>query len=302
MAINEFVVISGKGGTGKTSVTASLAAYVGNAVLTDADVDGANLELALGGNLIREESIIGGKKAQIRPSLCLACGTCADLCRFGAIVPGEPHPSGGVIMAIDHDLCEGCGLCIRICPAKAITLRESKGGSWRHSRTEYGELFHARLAPGGENSGKLVALLRRKARETAQQKHLEFLLTDGPPGSGCPVIATLTGCHRVLVVTEPTPSGLSDAQRVIDLCRHFRRQVSILINKFDLHAGMTEQIERWAQQNGIPVVGHLPYDAVVPKAVRKGVPVLALQPSAWGKALIEAAGRLELPRGARLSA
>lgn len=297
MAITEFVVISGKGGTGKTSVTASLAAYVGNAVLTDADVDGANLELALGGQLVREESITGGKKAQIKPSLCTACGQCADLCRFGAIIPGERHPSGGIIMSIDSDFCEGCGLCLRLCPAGAISLRESKGGSWRHSRTPYGDLFHARLAPGGENSGKLVALLRRKARESAQEQHLEFMLTDGPPGAGCPVIATLTGCHRVLVVTEPTPSGLSDAERVIELCRHFRRQVSLLINKYDLHAGMVERIEHWARNANIPVVGRLPYDPVVPKAVRAGVPALTLPPSAWGKALIEAAEKLELPKG-----
>lgn len=295
MAITEFVVISGKGGTGKTTVTASLAAYIGQAVLTDADVDGANLELALQADLVHEESIIGGKKAEIKPTLCVACGKCADLCHFGAVVPGASHPSGGVIMAIDQDYCEGCGLCIRLCPSKDITFRESKGGSWRHSHTRWGDLFHARLAPGGENSGKLVALLRKKARELAQEQGMSFMLTDGPPGAGCPVIATLTGAHRVLVVTEPTPSGMSDAERVVNLCRHFRRTVSLAINKFDLHAGMTAKIEAWAQASNIPIVGHLPYDSVVPKAVRQGIPVLALPPSPWSNALIEMAQRLELP-------
>ncbi len=295
MAITEFVVISGKGGTGKTTVTASLAAHVGRAVLTDADVDGANLELALQAELVREESIVGGKKAQIKPSLCVACGKCADLCRFGAVIPGAPHTSGGVIMAIDHDLCEGCGLCIRLCPANAIGFRESKGGTWRHSHTKWGDLFHARLAPGGENSGKLVALLRRKAREAAQTQGVEFMLTDGPPGAGCPVIATLTGAHRVLVVTEPTPSGKSDAERVINLCRHFRRTVSLAINKFDLHAGMAADIEQWAASINVPVVGRLPYDPIVPKAVRQGVPVVTLPTSAWSLALVDMAQRLDLP-------
>ncbi|MFZ2955291.1 MAG: ATP-binding protein [Candidatus Ozemobacteraceae bacterium] len=295
MAITEFVVISGKGGTGKTTVTASLAAFIGKAVLTDADVDGANLELALQANLVHEESIVGGKKALIKPTLCTACGRCADLCRFGAVIPGANHASGGIIMAIDTDLCEGCGLCIRMCPSKAITFRESKGGSWRHSKTRWGDLFHARLVPGGENSGKLVALLRRKARELASEQGTDFMLTDGPPGAGCPVIATLTGAHRVLVVTEPTPSGMSDAERVINLCRHFRRTVAIAINKFDLHSGMTSKIEAWAQSSSIPIVGHLPYDPVVPKAIRQGIPVLALPPSAWSKALIAMAQRLELP-------
>jgi MinD superfamily P-loop ATPase len=294
----ELVILSGKGGTGKTNVSASLAAWYNGAVLTDADVDGANLELVLQARKIEEGNFPGRPKAVIKPYLCSACGRCADLCRFDAVSPSTSHQNGGMIMRIDMDACEGCDLCRRLCPTQAITLVETPGGTWKYSTTPYGPLFHAVLAPGGENSGKLVALLRKKARALAEQEQIPLLITDGPPGSGCPVIATITGAHQVLLVTEPTPSGLSDARRVNELCRHFRRPVMVAINKFDLHAGMAAAIEDWARDEAIPVVGRLPYDECVPQAVHAGVPVFSRFPSSpWSRALQEMTRLLALPTG-----
>lgn len=292
--LTEWVIISGKGGTGKTSVTAALAAWCGTSVLTDTDVDGANLELVLQARQATEQRFEGRRKAVIKPSLCRACGKCADECRFDAVHPGAMRPDRGVIMTIDADACEGCGLCKRVCPADAIVMKKTVGGTWRESDTPWGRLFHARLEPGGENSGKLVALLRKKAREYAEAHGMPLLLTDGPPGSGCPVIATLTGAHKVLIVTEPTPSGRSDAERVLDLCRHFRRPVWLAVNKYDLHSGMAQQIEEWARARDLPVVGRLPYDPSVPAAIRRGVPVPSLPPSPWSEALARMAMEIGL--------
>jgi len=296
MELTEWVVISGKGGTGKTSITAAIAARCGSLVMTDTDVDGANLELVLSARQIFETRFEGRRKAVINPSLCQACGKCADECRFEAIFPAAVRADRGVIMRVDTDACEGCGLCARICPAEAIIMKKTNGGTWRHSETPFGHLFHARLEPGGENSGKLVSLLRQEARKFAEEQGIPLLLTDGPPGSGCPVIATLTGASQVLLVTEPTPSGRSDAERVAELCRHFRRPVSLVVNKFDLHLKMAAEIEAWARSCDITVVGRLPYDPVVSAAVRLGVPVPTLPPSPWGEALSEMASRLAFPR------
>lgn len=302
MGVNELVVISGKGGTGKTSVTAALAALVGPAVLTDTDVDGANLELLLAADRRHERRFEGRRKAVIKPSLCAACGRCANECRFEAVFPAAVRADRGVIMRIDPDACEGCGLCARVCPADAIVLRKTRGGTWRRSETPCGTLFHARLEPGGENSGKLVALLRSEARQHAQEQGVGLLLTDGPPGSGCPVIATLTGAQQVLLVTEPTPSGRSDAERVLDLCRHFRRPAALAINKCDLHPGMVAQIEGWARERELPVVGLLPWDPIVASAVRRGVPAPTLGASPWNTAVANLADRLGLPRRAAVPA
>lgn len=295
MGITEWVIISGKGGTGKTSVTAALAAWVGTSVITDADVDGANLELVLRGERVQEGQFAGRPRAVIKPALCTACGRCADLCRFDAVIPSTPHPDGGMIMQIDAQSCEGCNLCVRFCPEGAIRLVPTDGGVWRQARTPWGDLFHARLEPGGENSGKLVALLRKQARQQAGAAGLDLMLTDGPPGSGCPVIATLTGAQQVLLVTEPTPSGQSDAERVLTLCRHFRRPVRLVINKFDLHPTRAAGMEAWARSLDLPVVGRLPYDQVVPEAIRQGVPVLSLPWSPWHEAFAAMARDLGLP-------
>jgi MinD superfamily P-loop ATPase len=295
MKIHELVILSGKGGTGKTSVTASLAAWCGTSVLTDADVDGANLDLVLKAKRGEETAFPGRRKAVIKPSLCSACGICADLCRFEAISPSTPHARGGVIMRIDAEACEGCGLCLHRCPAQAISMQETAGGSWKHSSTPWGELFHAALAPGAENSGKLVALLRKEARERAQQIGISLLLTDGPPGSGCPVIASITGAQQVLIVTEPTPSGLSDARRVLELCRYFHRPVQLAVNKWDLSPDVTDQVVAWAKSENVDVVGRLPYDSVVSAAIRQGIPVWTMPASPWHEAFAAMAAALALP-------
>ncbi len=297
MGLTEWVIISGKGGTGKTSVTAALSTSCGSSVLTDTDVDGANLELVLQAEKVSESRFEGRRKAVINPSLCQACGRCADECRFDAVHPLASRADRGILMRVESDACEGCGLCKRVCPADAISMKKTLGGTWRHSVTPYGHLFHARLEPGGENSGKLVALLRKQAREFAETHGIGLMLTDGPPGSGCPVIATLTGASQVLVVTEPTPSGRSDAERVVDLCRHFRRPVSLAINKFDLHPRIASEVEAWAVEKELAIVGRLPYDPVVPTAIRKGVPVTTLPASRWGEALGEMANRMGFLRG-----
>ncbi len=296
MKPHELVILSGKGGTGKTSVSAALAAWFRGAVLTDTDVDGANLELVLQARKLAEGPFAGRDKARIKPALCTACGRCADVCRFDAVNTSTIHDNGGLIMEIDQDFCEGCGLCAQVCPAGAIAMHPCEGGTWRHSSTPWGELYHAALAPGGENSGKLVALLRKEARARAEETGTPLLITDGPPGSGCPVIATLTGAQQVLLVTEPTPSGLSDLQRVAALCRHFHRPMQLVINKHDLSPVSSDRIEQWAATEQIPVIGRLPFDPVVPAAIRKGVPVTTLPATPWRAAFAAVTTALALPQ------
>jgi MinD superfamily P-loop ATPase len=256
--IKELVVISGKGGTGKTSIAASFAALAGaRAVSADCDVDAADLHIILNPRTIQDHPFAGRQIASISPDKCTACGLCAMHCRFGAVKPSAPEVSTYQVDPLD---CEGCGVCFHVCPEKAITMEETVEGRWFVGETRFGPLVHARLEPGGENSGKLVTIVRRAARSLAEERNLDLIIVDGSPGIGCPVIASVTGATLVLAVTEPTVSGEHDLERVLSLTRHFNIPTAICVNKSDLNPDVAERIEDKALQTGAQVVGRIPYD------------------------------------------
>jgi len=265
-AITELVVISGKGGTGKTSITASFAALAaGRAVLADCDVDAADLHLVLTPEILERHDFVNGREAVIRADDCVGCDVCADLCRFDALRQAR-HPSGKAIYKIDPIGCEGCGVCVRFCPSKAIDFPDRLCGEWMLSETRCGPMVHACLYAAAENSGKLVATVRREARRIAEAKDLPLIITDGPPGIGCPVIALLTGASKVLAVTEPTVSGEHDLERVLQLTRFFEVPVAVCVNKWDINPDVTERIERKAENLGAACIGRVRYDKAVTTA------------------------------------
>ncbi len=265
--MKELVVISGKGGTGKTSIVASFAALAGNAVIADCDVDAADLHLVLSPTIVRREEFSGGKRARIDPELCTACGVCGDLCRFNAIhFDGPGNKLVAKTYRVDPIACEGCGVCAWFCPEAAIEFGPVVNGEWYVSDTRHGPLVHARLGIAEENSGKLVDTVRREARNIAAKTERDLVLIDGSPGVGCPVIASITGAALVLVVTEPTKSGLHDLNRVADLTQHFSIRAMVCVNKWDLNAEMTAEIERQAFRRGLLVLGRVRYDRAVTQA------------------------------------
>ncbi len=283
--MTELVVCSGKGGTGKTSVLASFAALsAGGAVLADADVDAANLHLVLAPRRCHAEPFISGHVAVIRQQDCTGCGTCHDLCRFDAIVR---EPGGdGWRFRVDPAACEGCGVCVHFCPTGAIDFPDARCGEWYLSETPYGPLVHARLEPGAENSGKLVTLVREKARQEAERAGRELILVDGPPGIGCPVTAALTGADVVLLVAEPSLSGLHDLERVVELAAHFGVRALACVNKADLSEELTGRIEQWCAERGVPVAGRIPFDPAVTRAQLEGRSLVEAAPgSAAGRAV-----------------
>jgi len=267
----ELVVISGKGGTGKTSIVASFAALAEKIVLADCDVDAADLHLVLEPKIVRRESFSGGKTARIKPGHCTACGKCEEICRFDAIYFDGPG-NGRVdkTFRIDPIACEGCGVCAWFCAENAIEFAPSVNGEWYVSDTRHGPMVHARLGVAEENSGKLVSTVRKEAAALAEKRGLGLILIDGSPGIGCPVIASITGADLVLIVTEPTLSGLHDLGRVADVARHFEISGLVCINKWDLNPDMATEIERQAKQRGLTVAGRVRYDRAVTDAqVRK---------------------------------
>jgi len=262
----ELVIISGKGGTGKTSVTASFAVLAaGRAVLADCDVDAADLHLVLTPTVVSTTAFISGHEARIQPDRCVGCGLCKQLCRFDApkIVKTAEGRLGYVI---DPVACEGCGVCVHFCPVKAIEFPDRLCGKWMISETRCGTLVHACLNAAAENSGKLVSTVRREARQLAEAQKLSLIITDGPPGIGCPVIASLTGATQVLVVTEPTVSGEHDLLRVLTLARHFEIPTAVCVNKWDINPEMTERIEAKARAAGVQIAGRIRYDPAVTTA------------------------------------
>jgi MinD superfamily P-loop ATPase len=270
--MKELIVISGKGGTGKTSLTASFAALAERKVLADCDVDAADLHLLLEPRIRHHETFFGGQEAHIAAEACTGCGLCAELCRFDAIrADGAAGPSAEVTYRVDALGCEGCGVCARYCPAGAVTLSPAASGEWFISDTRHGPLVHARLRPAGENSGKLVTLVRQHAREIAERDGLDLLLVDGAPGIGCPVVASLTGADLVLIVTEPTLSGLHDLERVHRLVAHFGIPALVCINKSDINVEITREIERRASALGAAVAGTIPYDPAFVRAQLDGL-------------------------------
>lgn len=264
----ELVVISGKGGTGKTTMVGALAASASDKVLADCDVDAANLHLLL--RPIIEEKIAyeGSELAQIEKSKCLGCGNCAEACRFGAIVSEDG------VYRVDPLSCEGCGVCLQVCPAGAVSLKPRLSGWIYVSHTDYGPFVHGELLPGEENTGKLVAAVKMRARAITKDTGAKWLFVDGAPGIGCPVIASLSGAHAVLIVTEPSLSALHDLKRAAELARHFRAKVSVMINKADLAPNIVEKIEMEASEEGLPILGHIPYDEAVIRAQAAGRPVV----------------------------
>ncbi|MBN1664290.1 MAG: ATP-binding protein [Deltaproteobacteria bacterium] len=267
----EIAVISGKGGSGKTTLIASLAMLAENAVLADNDVDAADLHLLLRPVIREVHDFVGGLKMVIDPNKCTACGQCADLCRFGAIHPDGPINDLNVeTFRIDEFACEGCGVCEYICSFDAVTAGPNMVGKWYVSGTAYGPMVHARLGIAEENSGRLVTQVRSVAAQLAKDLGKALILSDGPPGTGCPVIASISGADRVLIVTEPTVSGVHDMERVMELAGHFGIPSLIVINKADLNAQQTERIKAIAQDAGSEVIGEIPFDRNVNDALMAG--------------------------------
>jgi MinD superfamily P-loop ATPase len=275
--MKQIVVLSGKGGTGKTTVTAALAHLASEvpstrAILVDADVDAANLELLLDPQMIESHAFVGGQVAVIAADLCSGCGLCADVCRFNAV-----RADNG-LYTVDPIACEGCATCKTQCPSDAISMLPQISGRWFSSTSRYGPLFHARLSPAQESSGKLVTLLKQQACAHAEEENYPLMIVDGPPGIGCPAIAAVSGADMVIVVTEPTAAGIHDMQRVLDLAAHFGIQSLVCINKADLYPAGTDQITHHCQQNGLPVIGRLPFDLSITEAMVHGQTITAYLP------------------------
>ena len=273
--MKQLVLLSGKGGTGKTSVTAAFAhlaqagPYPILAVLADADVDAANLELVLGCLPVEVHDFLGGLTAIIDPDLCQGCGICDQVCRFGAI------QSNDGCYSVDPLACEGCAACRYQCPEDAIRMEQQQAGSWFRSQTRFGPLFHAALRPAQENSGKLVTLVKQQARLLALDEDYQAILVDGPPGIGCPVISAVSGADLALIVAEPTTAGIHDMQRALATTTYFRIPTLVCVNKFDLYPAGAEQIEAYCQKQAIPSLGRIPFDPLVTEAMAHAEPVTA---------------------------
>jgi MinD superfamily P-loop ATPase len=262
--MKEIVVLSGKGGTGKTSIVGSFAALAQSKVLADCDVDAADLHLLLRPRVKEEKEFWSGQVAFIDKEKCTECDLCQQLCRFGAIKD----------FAVDPVSCEGCGFCYNVCPVSAIAMKGSMSGHSFISQTEYGYLCHAGLGIAQENSGKLVALVRQNAKLIADRDNLDYIITDGPPGIGCPVISSLSGASLALLVTEPTLSGIHDLERVIGVCRHFGVPVLVCVNKYDLNEDNTNRIESYCGKEQIEVAARISFDSVMTEAIVQGLPVV----------------------------
>ena len=259
--MKELIVISGKGGTGKTSLMAAFASLADNKVMCDADVDAADLHLIMNPKVIHRTDFQSGHTAEINTQQCTECGLCRDLCRWDAISEA---------FEVNPVYCEGCGVCVYFCPEKAIDFPVDTCGEWFISDTRFGPMVHAQLGIAEENSGKLVSLVRHEARKMAEKNGQQLILTDGPPGLGCPVIASIGGATAVLIVAEPSVSGKHDMDRVAQLAAFFKVPAMICVNKFDLSIELTREIESYAEKKGITYVGRIPFDPIFTKAMVQG--------------------------------
>lgn len=263
--VKQITVISGKGGTGKTMISSSFAALAENAVIADCDVDAADMHLILKPDVLESHDFYGLKVANIDKEQCIDCGECVSYCRFDAI---------GKFNVVDNYRCEGCAVCEYICSENAISMVEKKAGEYYCSSTRFGPLVYAKLGIGEEASGKLVSNVRRRASELAEETDRELIIIDGPPGTGCSVIASITGSDLVLVVTEPTISGIHDLDRVIRVAHHFRIPAVVCINKYDLNMELSQEISDYCDNNDISVIGKLPYDSSPVGSMIKGKTVV----------------------------
>ncbi len=271
--MKEITILSGKGGAGKTSVAAAIASLATHAVFCDNDVDAADLHLIFKPEILEKHAFDSGSIAVIDPEKCSNCGLCEANCRFDAI-----HPNADGMPEVNPFQCEGCRLCERICPEQAITSVQHTNNEWYISETRFGPLVHAKMGPGEENSGKLVTAIREKAREMAMELNADFLISDGPPGIGCPAIASVTGTDAVLLVIEPSRSGLHDAQRLLELVKNFSVPAYAVINKFDLNEEITRQTEEFLNENGIPLFGKIPFDTNLVKSMVKEQTIIEYAP------------------------
>jgi len=258
--VKQMVILSGKGGTGKTFVSASLACIAENAVFADCDVDAANLHLLLGPEVRETYDFTGGRVAEVAEDVCTGCSVCVHKCRFDAI---SMRPKA----TIDPVACEGCGVCGLVCPVDAVSYRRSDAGQWYVSSTQYGPMVHASLHAGEENSGKLVQQVRERARQEAEEGEKEWVLIDGPPGTGCPVMSAMTGVDFVVLVTEPTVAGAHDLKRVVDLAEHFSIPVGLVVNKSTINPDGVAELREFAEERKIRYLGEIPYDRKVVDSV-----------------------------------
>lgn len=279
--MKEILIASGKGGTGKTSLTACFARLSEKSLFCDCDVDASNLYLLLSPERQVSHPFYAGREPSLEPGACVQCGKCADLCRYRAISmeKGLPERRPG--------LCEGCGVCADHCPSHAISMVPRHCGEWFSAQTKYGPLFSAHLFPGEENSGKLITQLRQAAHKEAEQRPYDYLISDGPPGIGCPVISSMSGVDLVVLVTEPTVSGVHDLKRVATLARQFEVPIKIIINKCDLNPDAATETEAFCQREGIPVVGKVPFDILFCQALRQGKTILDFPDSAPAREIRE---------------
>ncbi len=266
----EVVIVSGKGGTGKTTVTAAFAQLAEHAVVCDLDVDTPDLHLILDPEIEESEEFFAGHQAEIDPELCQGCGTCADLCHFGAVV------EDGAVYAVDPLACEGCKVCVTFCPSGAIAFNRQKRGHAHRSRTRFGPLIHADLFPGEENSGLLVSHLKTLARDLAARDGRPLILCDGSPGIGCPVIASLSGADMAVIVTEPSPAGHHDLLRIVGLAEHFRIPAAVILNKADVNPDMRQRILTACRQRNLPVLAALPFDLAAVDAMMAAATVIEI--------------------------
>jgi MinD superfamily P-loop ATPase len=268
--MKQLTILSGKGGTGKTTITASLAVLARNAVLTDCDVDAPDLHMLLHPEVIKTQEFKGSKLAVIDKTKCDNCGFCREKCRFNAITEA---------IEVDPIACEGCGVCAAICPADAITLVERVSGYAYMSKTKYGFMAHALLSPGEANSGKLVTLVRQNARILSEKVNSDLIIIDGPPGIGCPVIASVTGVDAGLVIAEPTMSGIHDLKRALQLLEHFSVAPFVCVNMYDINKDNTEKIVNFCRENNVEVVGRIPFSPKVTEAMVNGKTIVEYFPT-----------------------
>jgi len=265
--MKQIVILSGKGGTGKTSFAASfvhLAARDHEIVIADADVDASNLDLVLSPTVLETHDFSSGVVARILPEECISCDVCVQVCRFDAIEVIDG------VYTVDPIACDGCAACFYQCPVEAIVLDTPVVGRWFKSDTRFGPMIHAHLFAGQENSGKLVTLVKQQARLIALDESRDYVIVDGPPGIGCPVISSMTGVDQVLIVTEPTPSGQHDLARVVELAGHFKVKVQVCINQYDINLECAEDIGDWCRVLGINVVGRIPFYPAIPRIQTRG--------------------------------